>query len=229
MAANQPAAEVDDEENVKYPTGGAPPQPFRITLPYHAKEIITPRLVLIPLTHEHAPALVAVNAKLKDAWSKMPEMQSMLRYLVHGAPDAAALCKWMDSKNTQISEFEFMFYFGITLRDEMSEHGKPGRLIGAVGMNQVEPVPNLGYSIDADLWGKGYGTEAVRGLMETWWALPRAEDCNGKTEKVFANVNKVNTPSIKLLEKCGFNIYKEKTMADGEIMCLLAVERQLKI
>ncbi|KAM5464991.1 hypothetical protein MauCBS54593_006624 [Microsporum audouinii] len=231
MATEKPAPPPasEEDEKVKYPTGGAAPQPFRVILPCHTQEIVTPRMVLVPITYEHAPALVVVNAKLIDAWRNIPAMQPMLKYLVYNAPDVAAIQSWMDSKRLQVpGSGEFTFYFAVTLREETPEGDvRPGRFIGTVGMNQVQPIPNLGYSIDADLWGKGYGTEALRAFMDAWWALPRAqtEDGDDRAEKVFANVNKANEPSIRLLEKCGFHIYSEKTMADGAVLCFLEKQR----
>lgn len=153
----------------------------------------------------------------------------MLKYLVHGIPDVSAQKGWMDSKRLQIPDSgELFFYFAITLREETEEGAiKPGRIIGGIGMNQVLPVPNLGYSIDADLWGKGYGTEALKAFLEVWWAIPRRPACEGeeKPEKVYANVNKANIPSIRLLEKCGFNIYSERLMADDSVICFLEKAR----
>ncbi|EFR02638.1 hypothetical protein MGYG_05635 [Nannizzia gypsea CBS 118893] len=214
MASEQPERASEEDEKVRYPSAGAAPQPLRIILPYQAEEVVTPRLVLVPITHDHAQSLFEVNAKLNGAWH---------------APDVSAVKAWMDSKRLQVpGSGELMLYFAVTLREETPEGKvKPGRFIGTVGMNQVLPIPNLGYSIDADLWGRGYGTEALRAFLEIWWAIPRrpAEEGEEKPEKVFANVNRANFPSIKLLEKCGFTIYSERTMADGSVLAFLEKER----
>ncbi|EFE38389.1 N-acetyltransferase, GNAT family, putative [Trichophyton verrucosum HKI 0517] len=230
MASVQPQRATEEEEKVKYPSAGAPPQPCRLILPYEAKEIVTPRMVLVPMTYDHAAPLVAMNAKLLDAWKNIPALHPMLKYLVHGIPDVSAQKGWMDSKRLQIPDSgELFFYFAVTLREETEEGAvKPGRIIGGIGMNQVLPIPNLGYSIDADLWGKGYGTEALKAFLEVWWAIPRRPAGEGeeeKPEKVYANVNKANIPSIRLLEKCGFNIYSERLMADDSVICFLEKAR----
>ncbi|EZF34933.1 hypothetical protein H101_01522 [Trichophyton interdigitale H6] len=215
MASVLPQRATEEEEKVKYPSAGAPPQPCRLILPYESKEIVTPRMVLVPMTYDHAAPLVALNAKLLEAWN---------------IPDVSAQKAWMDSKRLQILDSgELFFYFAITLREETEEGAvKPGRIIGGIGMNQVLPIPNLGYAIDADLWSKGYGTEALKAFLDVWWAIPRRPVGEGeeeKPEKVYANVNKANIPSIRLLEKCGFNIYSERLMADDSVVCFLEKAR----
>ncbi len=48
--------------------------------------------------------------------------------------------------------------FLITLRDET--------IVGACGIMQQEPVPELGYWLGVDHWGKGYATEALHAVID---------------------------------------------------------------
>lgn len=35
--------------------------------------------------------------------------------------------------------------------------------------------PEMGYSLKADFWGQGYGTEFLQGFLQWYWAVPRTE------------------------------------------------------
>jgi ribosomal-protein-alanine N-acetyltransferase len=50
----------------------------------------------------------------------------------------------------------------------------------------------LGYRFRVDYWGKGYGTETTKGMLEYYFNVL-------KTEKVIADVNIENVASIKIL------------------------------
>lgn len=76
---------------------------------------------------------------------------------------------------------------------------KEDRLIGSCGINVSNPENRegwLGYCLDRNFWGKGYGTEVARGLMDfgfTELALHR----------IFATCDPGNTASAHVLEKSG--------------------------
>jgi RimJ/RimL family protein N-acetyltransferase len=94
--------------------------------------------------------------------------------------------------------------------------GDDSRVIGYVGINEVYPSPEIGYSIHPDYWGKGYATEALKGLLELWWSLPRQSqggDVAGAEEidSVFAICEKTNLGSVGVLRKCGFCLLREMT------------------
>lgn len=52
----------------------------------------------------------------------------------------------------------------------------------------------LGYRFRIDYWGKGYGTETTRGMLDFYFNVL-------KTELVTADVNIVNLASVKILDK----------------------------
>ena len=54
----------------------------------------------------------------------------------------------------------------------------------------------LGYLVAESQWGKGFGTELVRGVVA--WASARP------IGSIIAGVLAANAPSIRVLEKCGF-------------------------
>jgi RimJ/RimL family protein N-acetyltransferase len=73
-----------------------------------------------------------------------------------------------------------------------------GAIIGACGLEvREEEEPELGYWLAVPHWGKGFGTEAVRALID------HAFDALGH-EAIQAGARVSNPASRRLLEKCGF-------------------------
>lgn len=68
-----------------------------------------------------------------------------------------------------------------------------GQLIGKLG---AWKLPEIGFLIDRDQWGKGYAGEALAAFVERRRSLGSAE--------LTADVDPRNTASIRLLEKHGF-------------------------
>lgn len=106
---------------------------------------------------------------------------------------------------------------------------EPQRVIGYVSINQVEPFPEVGYSVHPDSWGKGVATEALQLMLKMWWSLPRrnVEGDNSHSaavEKAFALCEKKNGGSRRVLEKCGFNVIGDYKFGDDDLF-LFAVER----
>ena len=79
--------------------------------------------------------------------------------------------------------------FLITLRDET--------VIGACGLMMQDKVPELGYWLGVDHWGKGYATEALHAVIDFAFAdLGHAA--------LQAGCRVTNPASRRVLEKCGF-------------------------
>ena len=71
-------------------------------------------------------------------------------------------------------------------------------LVGGCGLtSQGEAAPELGYWLGVKHWGKGYGTEAVRALID--FAFAELE-----YESLQAGARVTNPASRRVLEKCGF-------------------------
>lgn len=75
-----------------------------------------------------------------------------------------------------------------------------GRMVGMLGVPGVSSpgIAEIGYVYDESVWGRGYATEALTAYMSVYW--DHAKSINA----VVAMVDPENTPSIKVLEKCGF-------------------------
>ncbi|EAL91006.2 hypothetical protein KXX35_000673 [Aspergillus fumigatus] len=94
-----------------------------------------------------------------------------------------------------------------------------GRIIASIGLRYgfVEALGGkrweLGYIFHPDFWGKGYATEAVRGLMDAWPGIYHritwGEEQQERSEEVVAITDKGNEPSMRVLRKCGFEAVEE--------------------
>lgn len=82
-------------------------------------------------------------------------------------------------------------WLAITLRDD-------GRQIGGVGLRLDEPHQHaeLGYWLGVPYWGKGYATEAARGMLRYGF-----EDLG--LHRIFASHFKHNVSSGRILKKLG--------------------------
>lgn len=72
-----------------------------------------------------------------------------------------------------------------------------GKVIGACSLDGRDGIPELGYWIGAPFWGRGYATEAARGLIGRAF-----NDLGHKALTACARVS--NPASRRVLEKCGF-------------------------
>jgi RimJ/RimL family protein N-acetyltransferase len=73
-----------------------------------------------------------------------------------------------------------------------------GAIVGACGLELRDPpVPELGYWLGVPHWGKGYGTEAVRALIDHAFTDLDHDSLN-------AGARVTNPSSRRVLEKCGF-------------------------
>ncbi len=77
-----------------------------------------------------------------------------------------------------------------------------GELLGTCALVRTKTVNEIGYRFLEKHWGNGYGTEVTKGLIE--YAF---EEEN--LDKLTAYAVKENTPSIKILEKCGLSYVGE--------------------
>ncbi len=93
---------------------------------------------------------------------------------------------WAAGANLRAGEETFV----ITLAD--------GTLIGGCGLELRDgPAPEIGYWLGARYWGKGYATEAARGLIDRAFG-----DLDHGALQAGARVT--NPASRRVLEKCGF-------------------------
>lgn len=76
------------------------------------------------------------------------------------------------------------------------------RYIGAIGFNEIFKKHNralLGYYFDENEWGKGYGSEAVRAMIDYGFNV-------FKFHKICSDVILPNPASVRILEKMGMKL-----------------------
>ncbi|KAL2830419.1 GNAT domain-containing protein [Aspergillus pseudoustus] len=193
-----------------------PHQNIRVQLPNQLPSITTKNLVLRPLADSDAEDLFAIRSRSEVAKTNHPKTPHR---------SVAETREWMATK-IFVEGAEHLIgrhftYILIEIKDRDHHDDQPrsgdGRVIGYVGINEVYPSPEIGYSIHPDYWGKGYATEALNALLKLWWSLPRqGQDDNlvEETDSVFAICEKSNLGSGKVLSKCGFRVLREMTFED---------------
>ncbi|KAJ5935386.1 hypothetical protein N7466_004933 [Penicillium verhagenii] len=195
-----------------------PEQETRVIIPAKGPTIKTQRLYLRPLEPSDAADIFEIRSRQDVAdflLSRIPhktvqETEALIIGKSFQTPDASgALGR--------------RFTFAITQLDDASR-----KVIGAVGINSLVPVPSIGYSIHPDFWGKGFVSEAVAGVVDAWWDLERKDACvrvlggaQLEKEKLFAACSKANVGSVKVLLKNGFEIYEEKCLM-GDTVALFS-------
>ena len=87
-------------------------------------------------------------------------------------------------------------YWGVFLKET-------GELIGRAGFKEGSFPPEAGYVIKRSLWGKGLGTEVLESLTRY------AQDEIG-CDEVQARIDRRNSASKRVAEKCGFLVTEER-------------------
>lgn len=108
-------------------------------------------------------------------------------------------------------------HYNFSIRKKDASSNVIPRVIGVIGvLFQSDGNPAVGYIFHPDFWGKGYATESLRGLLDAWWALPLEEtdagDAGGPKadgDVLFAETEKENSGSLRVLDKCGFRAVDE--------------------
>lgn len=75
--------------------------------------------------------------------------------------------------------------------------------------NMTTSVIHLGYLLSEQAWGRGYATELVSGLVNSFE--------NGPRSQLVAGVDRDNTASIKVLKKSGFKISEELSTPQTDV------------
>jgi RimJ/RimL family protein N-acetyltransferase len=95
-----------------------------------------------------------------------------------------------------------------------------GTVIGDVGFGLYEPTdePELGYTLAASAWGRGYALEAARACVAAAFAhLPQ--------RRLVAKIEPENERSLRLAQRLGMRTV-ETVNVDGVPHLLLALERE---
>ncbi|RHZ70174.1 hypothetical protein CDV55_105028 [Aspergillus turcosus] len=143
-----------------------PQQNIRVSIPEPLPPIITHRLYLRPLADTDAEGLFAIRSRPEVARTNHPKTP-------HRTVQETR--EWMATKiftagpeSVLGRHFTFVLIEWERGDDEAQPPPADKQVIGYVGINQVYPSPEIGYSIHPDYWGKGYATEALDGLLKTW-------------------------------------------------------------
>ena len=84
----------------------------------------------------------------------------------------------------------------------------PGRQRSAImGMIGASRLPEIGYIIDPDFWGKGYASEALKAWLAWYWdTFPQGHPSLSESDraKIVAETGPEAAASCKVLQKCGF-------------------------
>ncbi|KAL4766464.1 GNAT family N-acetyltransferase [Aspergillus foveolatus] len=114
---------------------------------------------------------------------------------------------------------------------ENKECPRQDRIVGIVGIKEAEspitkrPQHELGYMFVPGVWGKGYASEAVKGIVRWWFGYLDSLNLSGleysrgdgekedggegevvDNERVYAIISKRNGASRRVLEKCEFRV-----------------------
>lgn len=152
----------------------------------------TERLILIPIDEEHGPALhqfwsdEAVTHYMDiDPFESIEQTTEMIAFLVKRMAEGSA------SRYT------------ILIKDSQE-------IIGTCGLNYLDyenSRTEIAYDLGAAYWGKGYAFELMSAFVE--WVF-QTQDFH----RLEAKIDPDNLPSLKLIEKLGFQ--KEGLLRDYE-------------
>ncbi|KAF4221966.1 hypothetical protein CNMCM5878_007518 [Aspergillus fumigatiaffinis] len=191
-----------------------PEQAVAVIIPEEVPPIYTERLLLRPLridNDEDVEGIFSIRSRQDVAdwlWPRVAdttveETKVHMTRKVFKDPDASGAVGRL-------------FFFVIIPKDE------PDRIIGSLGVNSLSPAPTVGYAMHPSYWGKGYASEALRGVIDAWWKLPRVDGL-GHEEKLFAVVNLANKGSVNVLQRNGFKIYNEVVL-EGDTVASMELE-----
>lgn len=117
-------------------------------------------------------------------------------------------------------------------------------------MNEFDPRSAgsyIGYVLHPDFWGQGYATEALKGMLKGWWGLERREVGEGEVKEVddealrwerreedgeeylLGMANKLNSGSLRVMLKCGFEVVEEFVVEDGSTLLRVMLKKPSSI
>ncbi len=76
------------------------------------------------------------------------------------------------------------------------ERKRDSEMLGMILLEFDDAAGSVGYIVARDYWGKGYGSEALRGVLDFAFSIPHID-------KVWAGCDLENTGSAKVMEKVG--------------------------
>lgn len=156
----------------------------------HGLSLRTPRLHLIAITATSAAAAIndrvrfarELNADIPASWppETLADVQQLLATRLEDRPDETGWWGWYIIANPGVV-------------------AEPATLIGSAGCTRWGPsgLPQFGYGLLPEFFRQGFATEAAMALIQ--WVIAQP----GVT-RIEATTFERHTPSIKILERCGF-------------------------
>lgn len=157
-------------------------------------EISTERLRLIPLTLDQLRCYIPTPEDLEQGLGV-----KISRDIVTDRLRRAVSMKLVKMERADPLEHNWYTYWLIVVKDGSYGAG----LAGFKGLPDEEGKVEIGYGIDPAYGNTGYTTEAVRGLIRWAFQDPRCRTV------IAPGTKKINTPSIRVLEKAGMRVYNE--------------------
>ncbi|KAI1261369.1 acetyltransferase domain-containing protein [Xylariaceae sp. FL1019] len=160
---------------------------------------------------------------------EMRSQPEVMLYTSRGSPDTSVAESQVFLDRYLSPNDAHTFYFSVLYLGEEGEIPESeAPIIGACGVHGLnEPGfwfgwPEIGYTLRKEYWNKGLATEVVGAYLQAYWALSResvevevhpatvgeAED-GQVPEQVTALVGALNPASLRVLQKLGFQTFKE--------------------
>ena len=159
------------------------------------KELETQRLILRRLRKTDAPLIFYT-------WANDPEVTKFLTWEHH----------------THISQTNFILAIWLAEYENdncyrwLIERKSDGRAIGMIDVvnyhAEMDGAPEIGYCSGREFWGSGYMTEACKAVVQ--------ELFDSGFETILISAANENVGSNRVIQKCGFKLYKTKRKAISE-------------
>ncbi|KAL5449005.1 hypothetical protein PMIN07_007714 [Paraphaeosphaeria minitans] len=141
-------------------------------------------------------------------------------------PDRAAAIDLLEGRATQIETTGYGRY-GVSLLppsaepdEDMAKRVENATPIGLITLNlrgpDTPPLPDIGFNLLTSARGKGYATEAAKGLMDYY------DREKGVTE-LLGYCGSDNTASMKVLRRAGFELLGERNI--GSLMTHVSIKK----
>lgn len=171
----------------------------------------TPRLAITyfnPTKESH----IAFTLELYKDYTTVDENGAVRRTI----PDRAAALEMIETRAAQIESTGYGRYCVSVLpptsdsNEDISKRVENATPVGLVGLNLrgegTVPLPDIGFNLLPSARGKGYASEAVKGLSDYY------DREKGVTE-LLGYVDDDNEASIKVLKRAGFELLGEREIA----------------
>ena len=154
--------------------------------------IETPRLKLIPLTHQLLQSYQADRASMESSMGLQPSSMQIDPLYKKELQDALTYF-WLPQTLAHPDNYYWYTNWEIVLKSTNTSVGG----IGFIGFPDAMGETEVGYMLDEMQHGKGYALEALEGMLA--WAFS-----DDHTAAIVARTAETNHSSRKLLIKAGF-------------------------